>query len=472
MTESRFSFFVSSCSREQPRYVDNSSENPNRYPVYDNLPFSSGFGPQGPASLPLSAALGSPSPTHDRQAFQYGGGNGFQKQQLGQMQGRPGEGNPQQHQTPDIVDKDSPPASYQASSLNIQQNQENQLRAQFDGTRSPSSNADIRTPAGQHSCTNQPLGTNADSAVRNPAMRPLPPSENPNRYPVYDNLPLASGFGPQGPASLPLSAALGSPSPTHDRQAFQYGGGNGFQKQQLGQMQGRPGEGNPQQHQTPDIVDKDSPPASPPASYQPSSLNIQNQLRAQFAGKPQGMTSSADGYLQPSSAAAHARPQQARPLPTPRVQVEYGSGGPPYPGGAGRQLQGYQGGQRGQLGSGNVSYYNPPGLLRSHGQNVYNPQMHGVPRFKEDTYTLENLLLQGIDDDIQQAAEEVQKEDDESEASLSEVPFDPNLVCPICMKHFRLGKIQKYKRHVAVCVGEKEEREKIPQPQTPTEWVS
>ena len=77
-----------------------------------------------------------------------------------------------------------------------------------------------------------------------------------------------------------------------------------------------------------------------------------------------------------------------------------------------------------------------------------------VPRVKEDTNVQENLLLQGIDDDIRQAVEAVWKEDDESEASLSEVPFDPNLVCPLCMKHFREGEIQKYKKHVGKCQGQ------------------
>ena len=75
-------------------------------------------------------------------------------------------------------------------------------------------------------------------------------------------------------------------------------------------------------------------------------------------------------------------------------------------------------------------------------------------RTKEDTTVLENLLLQGIDDDIHQAVEEVQKEEDENEAFLSEVPFDPNLVCPLCMKQFREGEIQKYRRHVGQCQGQ------------------
>ena len=76
-------------------------------------------------------------------------------------------------------------------------------------------------------------------------------------------------------------------------------------------------------------------------------------------------------------------------------------------------------------------------------------------RTKQETSVQENILLQGIDDDIHQAVEEVQKEEeDENEASLSEVPFDPNLVCPLCMKQFRLGEIQKYRRHVGKCQGQ------------------
>jgi hypothetical protein len=32
-------------------------------------------------------------------------------------------------------------------------------------------------------------------------------------------------------------------------------------------------------------------------------------------------------------------------------------------------------------------------------------------------------------------------------------PYDPNLLCPMCMKRFRIGEIQKFKRHVSTCDG-------------------
>ena len=35
--------------------------------------------------------------------------------------------------------------------------------------------------------------------------------------------------------------------------------------------------------------------------------------------------------------------------------------------------------------------------------------------------------------------------------SLMEIPFDPNLVCPICRRMFRKGEIQLYKQHVEMC---------------------
>ena len=102
-----------------------------------------------------------------------------------------------------------------------------------------------------------------------------------------------------------------------------------------------------------------------------------------------------------------------------------------------------------------VNQHAHPDQLAQHSQPVHATRPdQPVPRVKEDTNIQENNLLQGIDDDIHQAAEEVQKEDDENEASLWEVPFDPNLVCPLCMKQFRLGELQKYKKHVGKCQGQ------------------
>ena len=36
-------------------------------------------------------------------------------------------------------------------------------------------------------------------------------------------------------------------------------------------------------------------------------------------------------------------------------------------------------------------------------------------------------------------------------SSSSGAPFDPNLSCPVCRKTFRMGEIQKFKRHVETC---------------------
>ena len=36
-------------------------------------------------------------------------------------------------------------------------------------------------------------------------------------------------------------------------------------------------------------------------------------------------------------------------------------------------------------------------------------------------------------------------------ASLVDIPFDPNLQCPICQRMFRKGEIQLYRQHVELC---------------------
>lgn len=33
-----------------------------------------------------------------------------------------------------------------------------------------------------------------------------------------------------------------------------------------------------------------------------------------------------------------------------------------------------------------------------------------------------------------------------------DIPFDPNLVCPKCKKQFRVGEIQKYRKHFESCL--------------------
>ena len=73
----------------------------------------------------------------------------------------------------------------------------------------------------------------------------------------------------------------------------------------------------------------------------------------------------------------------------------------------------------------------------------------------------ENKLIDNIDEEIQQMAEDVRKGSrgpstaevlfDDSDSSL---PYDPNLVCPKCGKQYRVGEIQKLRRHInEFCTG-------------------
>ena len=65
-----------------------------------------------------------------------------------------------------------------------------------------------------------------------------------------------------------------------------------------------------------------------------------------------------------------------------------------------------------------------------------------------------NSLLKGIDGEIHRAAKNVKTKvrgDLSSPAFGDDVPFDPNLVCPFCRVQFRLGEIQKFRKHVEIC---------------------
>ena len=75
----------------------------------------------------------------------------------------------------------------------------------------------------------------------------------------------------------------------------------------------------------------------------------------------------------------------------------------------------------------------------------------------------ENVILKGIDDEIHEMAEEVRRMSrrpsadevlfDDEDSSL---PYDPNLICPKCGRQYRVGGIQKFKRHmVEFCTGKR-----------------
>ena len=75
----------------------------------------------------------------------------------------------------------------------------------------------------------------------------------------------------------------------------------------------------------------------------------------------------------------------------------------------------------------------------------------------EDSVTLfENPLQRELDDEIHQQAAQVIQEVSGSRREVNtdlKRPFDPNLVCPMCRKQFRIGEIQRYRRHVNTCTG-------------------
>ena len=69
----------------------------------------------------------------------------------------------------------------------------------------------------------------------------------------------------------------------------------------------------------------------------------------------------------------------------------------------------------------------------------------------------ENPLQRKLDDEIHEHAVKVMREVSgkrlEESGDESGRPFDPNLICPMCMKKFRIGEIQYFKRHVNTCDG-------------------
>lgn len=80
-----------------------------------------------------------------------------------------------------------------------------------------------------------------------------------------------------------------------------------------------------------------------------------------------------------------------------------------------------------------------------------------TPSALEDSTALfENPLQKKLDDEIHEEASEVIQEvngrrfEDSVERRR---PYDPNLVCPMCRKRFRIGGIQKFRRHVNTCTG-------------------
>lgn len=64
-------------------------------------------------------------------------------------------------------------------------------------------------------------------------------------------------------------------------------------------------------------------------------------------------------------------------------------------------------------------------------------------------------LDKGIDNEIEETAEYLQEEGEPYSLNSDNVPYDQNLVCPMCGQRFRLGQIQKFRKHVSSCVSKK-----------------
>ena len=52
------------------------------------------------------------------------------------------------------------------------------------------------------------------------------------------------------------------------------------------------------------------------------------------------------------------------------------------------------------------------------------------------------------------AVKEEVSDDNKNKVTLEHMPYDPNLVCPLCGKEHRIGEIQKFRLHVDNCEGE------------------
>ena len=77
-------------------------------------------------------------------------------------------------------------------------------------------------------------------------------------------------------------------------------------------------------------------------------------------------------------------------------------------------------------------------------------------QLEDSTAQFENPLVKELDDEIHQQAAEVIQEVSGGRREVKtdhQRPFDPNLVCPMCRRQFRIGEIQKFKRHVNTCTG-------------------
>ena len=195
-----------------------------------------------------------------------------------------------------------------------------------------------------------------------------------------------------------------------------------------------------------------TPQSAPSSPYPPSISSPMNQNLGIFGEKDYSPMSAPPGYQGP--------PVQSPPssLTIPDVQPE--QQGKPTTTPSGMEKSNPQAQQKDHSPSTPKPLENKvPG--DTHGAEMKSKEAvenHGL--LNEIVNQFENPLQRKLDDEIQQCAANVirevsgnQGEDLENNAR----PFDPNLICPMCMKKFRIGEIQFFKRHVNTCDGTDDE---------------
>ena len=229
---------------------------------------------------------------------------------------------------------------------------------------------------------------------------------------------------------------------------------------------------------TPDFVEKDSPPSSNISSQSSQPPEASQQLLQYARGhrQPAGVTAGVgsgrqDALPTPFYPANSPRPQQtylpqqrepSYPTPMSRVPVSH------------QPIPHAQFDHRGTNTTSNLldeprSRHTP----HAHTANLHysvqetqqgpSPQVKYPPRMQGEalnTVTSQpnqgqesNQLEVGIEREIYAVAKNVIKSDSEAPQTLADedIPYDPNLICPKCKLNFRIGEIQKYRRHVKTC---------------------
>ena len=282
----------------------------------------------------------------------------------------------------------------------------------------------------------------------------LQPAQKRNAFPHHSSL--HPGYPNASPSSLPPMPSISSEANAYHKHAHD-------------------DSGLYHEH-TPDFVEKDSPPSSNISSQSSQSPEASQQLSQYSRGhrQPAGGGSGRQGALpsrfvatnspRPSQQtyppqqreASYPTPMSHVPVshqPTPRTQ--FGHHGPNT---TSNLLDEPQARRTPHAHTANLHYSVQETQQGPSPQVKYPPGMRGAPlntvATSQPNQGLEsNQLEVGIEREIYFTAKDVIKSDSEAPQTLvdEDIPYDPNLICPKCNSNFRIGEIQKYRRHVATC---------------------